>query len=248
MDPMSDVEVISIDDDNEEEGGGRSDAGLDAEGETSSQDGQDDEDVQIGDSRNDRHQRGLEHQLQREESDDDDIDYNNDGDEDFEPGEEIFSQDPQGLEESKIIESCRRQQQASTAPLLTSEDGEDQYQFGAFRYGGPDPTDEEDELITQRRGRGQTQRCHEQGVLQQPTSMGPLRLPPRPDANDLVDLTLSEPREHRPLRGQRAAASFSGFRSEYDELLERAREDGLGFPFEAVAELLLRHPKHWWCW
>lgn len=35
------------------------------------------------------------------------------------------------------------------------------------------------------------------------------------------------------------------FEEEYDGLLRSAR--GFGFPFEAVAELLLRRPEHWWC-
>lgn len=253
---MSDVEVISIDDDDGEEGGGRSDTGLDAEGETSGQDGQDDEDVQIGDSRN-YHQQGQEHhQLQgpehRRHNSSNDHNTNSDDEDGSEPEEEeIFSQDPQGLEESKIIESCCRQQQASMSPLLiASEDGDGEDQFGSFAYAGAEPTEDEDELIsTQRQELDQTQRHREQGAPQQPTSSGPWRSPPRrPDVSNCVDLTLSEPREHhRPLRGQGAAAALSGFRSEYAELLERTQEERMGFPFEAVAELLLRHPKHWWC-
>ena len=261
MDPMSDVEVISIDDDDGEEAGRHSDARVDSEGETSSRDGQDDEDVPIGDSRNypplhHHDQPGQAHQHGQEfEQDHDNNPYNNnDGDGDgFEPEEEIFSQDPQGLEESKIIESCCRQQQASMAPLLsieTPKEGNGEDQFDSFRYAGAESTGDEGELITTpRQGRDQTQRCREQSSTQQPTSGGPWRpSPATPDVNNCVDLTSPEPGEHnRPLRGQRAAAALSGFRTEYGELLERTQAEMLGFPFEAVAELLMRHPKHWWC-
>lgn len=253
---MSDVEVISIDDDDGEEAGGRSDARMDSEGETSRRDGQDDEDVQIGDSRNYHHHhrpRQQEHQQGQEFEQDHDNSAHNNNDDDgdgFEPEEEIFSQDPQGLEESKIIESCCRQQQASMAPLPTPKEGDGEDQFDSFGYAGAETTGDEDELITTpREGRGQTQRCRELSATQQPTSGGPWRpSPPSPDVNNCVDLTSPEPRQrNQPLRDQRAAAALSGFRSEYGELLERTQAEMLGFPFEAVAELLMRHPKHWWC-
>lgn len=35
------------------------------------------------------------------------------------------------------------------------------------------------------------------------------------------------------------------FEQEYEAL--RSSAQGFVFPFEAVAELLLRHPDHWWC-
>lgn len=45
-------------------------------------------------------------------------------------------------------------------------------------------------------------------------------------------------------------APVLGFEEEYEELMECTVDDisgGTGFPFEGVAELLLRHPQHWWC-
>lgn len=42
----------------------------------------------------------------------------------------------------------------------------------------------------------------------------------------------------------------SEFEAEFQELLECTLDDagdGAGFPAEAVAELLLRYPEHWWC-
>lgn len=46
-----------------------------------------------------------------------------------------------------------------------------------------------------------------------------------------------------------ADAPVLGFQEEYEELMECTVDDvsGVGFPCEGVAELLLRHPEHWWC-
>lgn len=61
--------------------------------------------------------------------------------------------------------------------------------------------------------------------------------------NNAIDLTVDEPRSSHGL--QLPSLPVVGFREEYDELLEGA--DGAAFHFEAVAELLLRFPEHWWC-
>lgn len=55
---------------------------------------------------------------------------------------------------------------------------------------------------------------------------------PQPPASEVVDLT-TEPSE---------PASFD---QEYDVL--RSAAQGFEPPLEAIAELLLRHPQHWWC-
>ncbi|CAM9902725.1 unnamed protein product, partial [Ectocarpus sp. 13 AM-2016] len=53
-------------------------------------------------------------------------------------------------------------------------------------------------------------------------------------ATDTIDLTAAG-----------CEAAISHFEQEYNDLHRSAQ--GFGFPFEAVAELLLRHPEHWWC-
>lgn len=56
----------------------------------------------------------------------------------------------------------------------------------------------------------------------------------QPPASYIVDLTTSSapPEEH-------------SFEQEYDVL--RSAAQGFEPPLEAIAELLLRHPQHWWC-
>lgn len=53
-------------------------------------------------------------------------------------------------------------------------------------------------------------------------------------ASALVDLTNSS-----------AGPAEPGFEQEYDVL--RSAAQGFEPPLEAIAELLLRHPQHWWC-
>lgn len=53
-------------------------------------------------------------------------------------------------------------------------------------------------------------------------------------ATDTIDLTAAG-----------CQVDITRFEQEYDDLHRTAQ--GFGFPFEAVAELLLRHPEHWWC-
>lgn len=64
-----------------------------------------------------------------------------------------------------------------------------------------------------------------------------------------IDLTADEPGAARA--GPPSAPIVLSFQEEYDELLAGMEGDGAvfgaWFPFEAVAELLLRYPEHWWC-
>lgn len=65
---------------------------------------------------------------------------------------------------------------------------------------------------------------------------------------DTIDLTATtwtpQPIKRASSRTQTELPVLS-FKDEYEGLLEAA--DGRAFPAEAVAELLLRHPGHWWC-
>lgn len=63
-----------------------------------------------------------------------------------------------------------------------------------------------------------------------------------------IDLTasVSSPPAFRRLSSRGAAqTSVLAFEEEYDEIIDSS--DGRGFPTEEVAELLLKHPDHWWC-
>lgn len=57
----------------------------------------------------------------------------------------------------------------------------------------------------------------------------------QPLVSAVVDLTNSSP----------ASAEAASFEQEYHVLRSAAR--GFEPPLEAIAELMLRHPKHWWC-
>lgn len=59
----------------------------------------------------------------------------------------------------------------------------------------------------------------------------------QPPVSVRVDLTNSSPSP--------AEATTTSFEQEYDVL--RSAAQGFEPPLEAIAELLLRHPQHWWC-
>ena len=150
--------------------------------------------------------------------------------------EEIFSQEPTGDDFEELTIGQIRDSTRGHKSWQTEEEEDEE---------------EEETIGEARKKRLQwppTQRNEWEGGCDVSTP----RLPPvRPgetswETTDTIDLTGDSPSSN--LVGGGPVLSF---REEYDELLSGLDGEGAGsglwFPFEAVAELLLRHPEHWWC-
>lgn len=157
--------------------------------------------------------------------------------------EEIFSQQ-EGVvcsdddDEVMTIADSRRQQQQQQQ----DNDG------GHVMQRGQDG--EEMEIFSQENDEGFTvaeiRQGHHQQQQQQQKQQKRL---PRPPAAETIDLTTtpthSQHSSSSPMGAALRMAPVLDFQDEHEELMEGA-ERGV-YPFEAVAELLLRHPEHWWC-
>lgn len=135
-----------------------------------------------------------------------------------ETDEEIFSQEPQAYDEEFTIDRARNFTRARKA--FEEDDARQQQQRP-----GLDPRQE-----------GYNVPCFR--------SL-PLRSDAFSELENTVDLTQEVPTPNT------VSGHALSFQDEYEELLAGVEGEGAGpglwFPFEAIAELLLRHPEHWWC-
>lgn len=162
-----------------------------------------------------------------EETDDGEDRMKDSGDE---TDEEIFSQEPQADDEEFTIGRARN----FTRPRKAFEEDDD----------------EEEATI----GDAMDYRQQQQRFGLDPQQEGynvpclrsrPLRSEAFSASENTVDLTQEVPTPNT------VSGHALSFQDEYEELLAGVEGEGAGpgvwFPFEAIAELLLRHPEHWWC-
>lgn len=280
MDSSSDVEVVSINGENEE-GNERSPPETDTDEEVAveifSQDVQEEEEEEGA-----VYEIGQHHQQNRVQSERG-AEYDADMDADV----EIFSQGPPEGEDAIKGEArqLRQQLQHGTAAVLGKVVHQNHDEGGGgtdFSYYDADAASDVEVLSPEGKGEdstvGQTRKQHQQQQQQrrqgghsagyclkmdqqvetpdqgrwgasankpkearkQPQQQQPRHNKkesafPRPHrystVDGVIDVTMAEP--------------VFGFQEEYAELLEGV--EGGDFPFEAVAELLLRQPEHWWC-
>lgn len=147
-----------------------------------------------------------------------------------ETDEEIFSQEPLADNEEFTIGQARN--------------------FTRARKAFEDDDDEEEATIGDARDYQQQQQRHGLDPLQEGCNVPCLRSPPLrskvfSESENTIDLT-QEGSTPNTVSGH-----VLSFQDEYEELLAGVEGEGAGpglwFPFEAIAELLLRHPEHWWC-
>lgn len=238
MESWSDVEVISVDDDERDTGGEGGSGRYDEDAyavdgaSTAGEEPPDDEEARIGERRG----RGRQEQSQPEERE-----REHDDSAGMDVEEDVFSQEMEEDDEQENIGEARRhhlQQEHSR------RGGGDLY-YEEDEIVGKDlgESDDEDASIGSWHSRQQRQDQHRQGA-HSPRPPSPRVSGSWRDPSALVDLTAVGSGSGGALGSPTPVVSFQ---EEYDELVEGSSEGGGGFPFEAVAELLLRQPEHWWC-